>query len=553
MTVAGKSLIERLRTSGGPSHLLLELLDKHRVMTTGQLSRATGTPERTVRYRMEQLRVAGLVDCARPGQESGSTPRHWWLRAAGARLVSGVALASGSPSAMFVRHAASIAEVWLALVEHGPASAVRLTGWAADRAGWQQWEPPSGRGLDRRLTPDATAAADVDAGPAAFFVEVDLATMTQSQLKLKVERYLTYADDVAWSGVHPHCPPLLLLTTTPARAANFIRAATRLLHSTRRAAARPVTGDAVSEHATRLVVAACGLVRDPARAVTEPVWLVAEPGTAEVTLAELLGERVRAQAEAHAAWQAGAAERQREEQAALLWRAVVREHKTTRAALGHRAAAVARRVYDDGAMLDAQPRLAQALLAWWEQRTPRTAAAAVAAAEPLHWQQWARHARAVLGADAHIAVDEPHLYGMARRLLAGDLLEHWDLSALDREPSDDRDEHRGLLARYDEQADAAVAAQISRMPWRARRRADPVALRSAYDEQHLLVCATCLTRYPRQRPALAGWRPPQACVWCTGALVAWTTEHDTTARPVLPGLLDQVRARLTELPDQPGG
>lgn len=44
----------------------------------------------------------------------------------------------------------------------------------------------------------------------------------------------------------------------------------------------------------------------------------------------------------------------------------------------------------------------------------------------------------------------------------------------------------------------------------------------------------------------AGRRPPQVCDWCTGALVAWTAEHDTTAAPVLPGLLDRLRAQLRD-------
>jgi hypothetical protein len=53
------------------------------------------------------------------------------------------------------------------------------------------------------------------------FVEVDLASMTQTLLKRKVARYLDYAADGAWEGTFPHCPPLLLLTTTPTRAATF--------------------------------------------------------------------------------------------------------------------------------------------------------------------------------------------------------------------------------------------------------------------------------------------------------------------------------------------
>ena len=136
--VADRSLMARLRTSGGPSHDLLVLLDQHRVMTTTQLARASSVPERTTRYRIERLHSAGLVDFARPGRERGSAPRHWWLRPSGARLVSGTAAADGRPSGMFVAHAAAITGVWLALVERGPTAGIEVAGWLTDRAGWQE-------------------------------------------------------------------------------------------------------------------------------------------------------------------------------------------------------------------------------------------------------------------------------------------------------------------------------------------------------------------------------------------------------------------------------
>src|SRR5947207_2156713 len=96
--MADRAFLTRLKASDGPSHHLLVLLDQHRVMTTGQLARATSTPERTVRSRLERLRDAGLVDFVRPGRERGSAPRYWSLRRAGARLITGSAPASGTPS-----------------------------------------------------------------------------------------------------------------------------------------------------------------------------------------------------------------------------------------------------------------------------------------------------------------------------------------------------------------------------------------------------------------------------------------------------------------------
>src|SRR5690348_11000847 len=92
MIVKGsRGVLERLRTAGGPSQVLLHLLDVHRVMSTQQAARATATPERTVLYRLERLRAAGLVDRHRPGREVGSAPLYWFLRPAGAQLISAVA------------------------------------------------------------------------------------------------------------------------------------------------------------------------------------------------------------------------------------------------------------------------------------------------------------------------------------------------------------------------------------------------------------------------------------------------------------------------------
>src|SRR5947199_9235662 len=83
---------------------------------------------------------------------------------------------------------------------------------------------------------------------------------------------------------------MLLLTTPATRAATFVRAA----------------GQLIAQHADRLpfedpadvlIVAACGHVHSPARAITEACWKVPEAAAAELTLAELLGERLDAQAE----------------------------------------------------------------------------------------------------------------------------------------------------------------------------------------------------------------------------------------------------------------
>jgi hypothetical protein len=375
-----RAYLTRLRTDGGPSHDLLVLLDRHRVMTTDQLGRATATPDRTVRYRMERLGDAGLVECARPGRERGSAPRHWWLRAAGARLVTGSAPAEGRPSGMFVAHAAAITEVWLALVEHGPAIGIEVSGWLTDRAGWQEWTR-QGRWTSHpyRLTPDAVAT--VRPGDAVF-IEVDLATMTQTLLKQKVLRYLAYAADRVWEDTFPQCPPMLLLTTTPTRAATFARVAGQVL-------ARALD---IRDPAGLLVVAACGLVRDPAQAIVEPCWSPTEPGAAELTLAELLAERVEARA-ASDAWfvEQDTVVRRRN---ALDTLRDVRNFGGLPTWLGSEPASEVLRFFigsDPAVFLDGEPGLAAEVIDWFEQRRRLNrfrardlAVPLVAALEPRH-------------------------------------------------------------------------------------------------------------------------------------------------------------------------
>jgi DNA-binding transcriptional ArsR family regulator len=227
--LAGRSLVTRLRTDGGPSHELLVLLDQHRVLTSGQLARLTGAAQRTVTYRLDRLLQARLVAFARPGREAGSSPRFWWLTPYGARLVAGIAPAEGKrPSAMFAAHASAIAEAWLAVLEHGPAAGVTGTGWLPDRAGWHTWRRG---GADVTLSPDAILSANLSAlsgtaggqsggqleqtpgrsagppeqtgGQTVAMVEIDLATMSQSKLREKVSRYLAYAEDLEWDGRWP--------------------------------------------------------------------------------------------------------------------------------------------------------------------------------------------------------------------------------------------------------------------------------------------------------------------------------------------------------------
>jgi hypothetical protein len=189
---------------------------------------------------------------------------------------------------LFVAHAAAITEFYLALVERGPAAGIEITEWLTDRAGWQEWtRSDNWTSHPSRLTPDAVATFSVDGAAAVAFVEVDLASMTQTVLRQKVARYLAYAKDLVWQDRFRYCPPMLLLTTTSTRAVGFLRAAGQVIAKFR-SNADP------QDRAAGLVVAAGGLVRAPGPAVVEACWALADGSTAGLTLAEILAERAKA-------------------------------------------------------------------------------------------------------------------------------------------------------------------------------------------------------------------------------------------------------------------
>ncbi|MFI5838032.1 replication-relaxation family protein [Micromonospora sp. NPDC051300] len=532
------------------------LLDEHRVLTTDQLARASRAPVRTVRHRLERLRRAGLVDAVRPGREAGSAPRHWWLRIAGARLVAGTAAAPGRqrPSGLHVAHAAAIGETWLAVRDHGPAAGLALQRWWSDRTGWQEWESTrAGDGSRiRRLTPDAALLVDVDhddvVGTAAAWVEVDLATMSQTVLREKVVRYLEYAFHRVWAGRWPHCPPLLLLTTTEARAATFLTVAGKQLAAAGRG--NLVYGGQAGRDiadADALVIAACGLVRTPAAAVSgDPVWLLPGDPPAQVSLAHLLAGRIVAQARAQHhrdEADAAAARRERVDQLGAVLDAADDVARLLDAAIAVEVLALYPPARRPG-LPEHDPQLVDALLTWWADRTnPVLADRGRQVLVDRHDAAWREQAHLLLAAvDAH--GDAPRYRVIAAALAEGHLAP-WGRALYVNEPPPRTwrqvqdaalDAHHQAL-RYDQ-----VAAVWARLSWRARRHTTPTQLGADHDREHLLICDTCAIAYPRPNPDGEHWRDGEHCPHCHAGTPMPYEHRDQV--PTLDARLTAIRARL---------
>jgi hypothetical protein len=166
---------------------------------------------------------------------------------------------------------------------------------------------------------------------------------------------------------------MLLLTTTATRAATFVRAAGQLIaqHEDRLPFENP---------ADVLVVAACGYVHNPARAITEACWKVPDAAAAELTLADLLSERLDALTET---LDRDARDAVAQHQADLEVLREVRDVDVLTDWLDSRPAAEALHALigtDPAAFLDREPDLADRVLEWgrrWRQVARRTGTAGI--------------------------------------------------------------------------------------------------------------------------------------------------------------------------------
>lgn len=254
---------------------IVDALVEHRVGTAAHLSALLEVPERTIRYRLAQLRAKGYTRAVRPPAVKGSAPDHWCPTRKADSWATGNPSAQGgdrhAPSTTFVEHSAAITSLYVAL-KTGAGLGLQLIEWVRETGAAEEFE---WRGRGRKIVPDAfVVVADKDCECRAF-VEIDLGSMSMTRLSQKLSGYAAYNAARAWRDTHPFAPVLLLLTTSESRAEAAIRRfdqrwvqAQRHIHSSGYLAPDMAAPE----------IAACAAARNADEAVTEPVWLASGGG-----------------------------------------------------------------------------------------------------------------------------------------------------------------------------------------------------------------------------------------------------------------------------------
>jgi hypothetical protein len=539
-----RSVADRLTSL---DHVLLALLQTHRVLTTPQLITLVGRPERTVDYRLSRLRDAGVVERTRPYAASGSAPFFWWLTRRGAQLVEGTSPAPGkaTPNPLFLRHSTAIAGLYVALVDLGPHLGLAHCSWDRDETAWEEWSPSLGRA--KHLRPDAhmevTLDVDGEPGRAGAFVEIDFATMDQRRLAAKVARHRDYASERAWWNRHPGCPALLLLTTSDARV-------TRFLANLERARPRPsYYGGEEDSTAWEPVVAACACVSAPEEALSAPVWRTSA-ADAPSTLHSLLSADVRTYRHLVATLRAQRAADEQYRQLQAIHTLAADSDRLADAMDDAEAAAAVRFLFDQ--VLPYNPSVKKEWAAqhlglvttthtWWvdgdgHSGWPPPPAQVVSGWRALYRGMWAEQATRLLDRSAESA-DDPRLRRPAADLAAGTLLRSW---RLEREPGPDaRSAAEEAALDYGARRDAAVADALRALPLHRRLATSRATLEADYDAQHLVVCVDC-TVVRHDDPEQRRYGGSARCPLCDGELVP------TQQAPALPAELGDSLALVAE-------
>jgi Replication-relaxation len=482
---------DRLTSSLSPLDLrLLQIVSQHRVITQTQLELLLDdVPARTLRYRTRRLYRLGLVGRARPYRDRRSAPHHLWPTRAGDALARGGPAPRGGerckPKPTFIAHAAALTGFYVALATSLPAD-VDLVSFAREAAAREPFRSLAGR--SRAIAPDARVELkDEDGRRLVALLEVDLGTMSRRRLRAKARGYADYDRVAAWREHHEFWPMLAFATVAEPRALAFLAALEDEL-----------------ERSSELRACACALVREPARAVSEPVWDLLG-GSGRIDLVAALREARRPYDEE----QTRLEERRRREQAErerlrrdpeALQAHLRNERRGLPARLGEPwRTAVELLLVSDGRLavperdaLSALARmLADPLLARWAEREPSARERDALAGLAAHYR-----GRQLEEVDrlARRLGDGPALRRARRRLASEELVSARDLEWLARDAVRDRETRQSqerLRTAYLERREREARGLAGALGLAARLRSRREDLLAEVDQRLLRVCPAC--------------------------------------------------------------
>lgn len=265
---------------------IVAVLSEHRVATTQQISTLLELPERTARYRLDRLWRLGMCGGRQPYADVGSAPYHWWPSRLADAFHRGRELPRGGereePQEQFLRHAAAITGLYVALVRLAPAIGWELLEFSREVEAREEFTLKERHAA---IVPDAFVV--IREGDAEFhaMVEIDRGTMSIPRLSRKLSLYLGWVASGVWEERHPYVPALLVLTTTPRRVEQVVaKAEERCRDESRTAQTHSGTTNILS-----VVIAAADAVERPEAAVADPVWRK-RGGVEGLRLADLLRE-----------------------------------------------------------------------------------------------------------------------------------------------------------------------------------------------------------------------------------------------------------------------
>jgi Replication-relaxation len=281
--VSRRAALDQLSATGRE---IVAVLSEHRVATTQQISTVLELPERTARYRLDRLWRLGMCGGRQPYSDHGSAPYHWWPSRLADAFHRGKELPRGGereePQEQFLRHAAAITGLYVALVRLAPSLGWELLAFAREVEAREEFT------LKERMAaivPDAFVVLREGEAECHVMVEIDRGTMSIPRLSRKLSLYLAWVASGVWQERHPYVPALLVLTTTPRRVEQVVAKAEERCRAESRTAQTHSGAMAI----LHMVIAAADCVERPETAVADPVWRK-RGGVEGLRLADLLRE-----------------------------------------------------------------------------------------------------------------------------------------------------------------------------------------------------------------------------------------------------------------------